>query len=106
MIKYIYTQNCGPCRLISPIIDSFISVGYEIHKVTLADYQAENNRSIPTPTILIEEDEKVINTYSSNLIMGADALLNYDPNLVNFNSTADFVKLLLDKHTKKSKKPK
>lgn len=104
MIKYIYTQNCGPCRLISPIIDSFISVGYDINKVSLAEYQADNGRAIPTPTILIEEDGKIINNYSSNLIVGAEALLNHDPSLVNFNSTADFIKSILDKHTKKSKK--
>lgn len=104
MIKYIYTQNCGPCRLISPIIDSFIAVGYDIKKTPLTEYQSESGRSIPTPTILIEENGKLTNNYSSNLIVGADTLLNYDPSLVNFNSTADFIKSILDKHTKKSKK--
>ena len=106
MIKYIYTQNCGPCRLISPIIDSFISVGYEINKISLTDYQADTGRSIPTPTILVEENDKLVNMYSSNLIVGADTLLSHDPSLVNFNSTADFIKSLLDKHTKKSTKAK
>jgi hypothetical protein len=103
MIKYIYTQNCGPCKLISPIIDSFISVGYDINKIPLAEFQAETKRSIPTPTILVEEDGKVIANYPASLIVGADALLNYDSSLVNFSSTADFIKSILDKHTKNSK---
>lgn len=101
MIKYIYTENCGPCRLISPIIDAFISVGYDINKIPLGDYQKETHRSISTPVILIEDEEgKTTDTYHSSLLSGADALFKYDPSLVNFNSTSDFIKLILDKHTK------
>ena len=51
---YVYSDGCSPCRAITPIIDTFIALGYEIEKMSIEDY-AKNGRSIPTPAIFSKD---------------------------------------------------
>ena len=41
-LYFFYTQGCGWCKKVDPIVDELIADGYEILKLDLAD--GENNK--------------------------------------------------------------
>lgn len=41
---YIYQNTCGPCRLMSPIIDTLVALGHDIEKIEYSDAPDELKR--------------------------------------------------------------
>ena len=48
---YLYMDGCGPCKAITPIIDTMISCGIPIDKMPF-DHKSEDFNRYGTPTIL------------------------------------------------------
>ena len=52
---YVYSNGCSPCRAVTPIIDTFIAVGYEIEKIDHAEFIKREERNIPTPSLFSKD---------------------------------------------------
>lgn len=101
-ITYIYLKDCPPCRVITPIIDTFISCGYKIEKVDHNEYKKDTGKPPSgTPSIVINSGAENEVVYPSSVLIGAMNLLSSkhinELNVINFSTISDFIKKILDK---------
>lgn len=60
-LLYCYSPNCGPCRSMSPIIDSLTAEGHPVAKLNIAEDPALARQLgvRAAPTLLLIEDQAI-----------------------------------------------
>jgi len=94
---YVYSDGCSPCRAITPIIDTFIAVGYDVEKVNHTEY-VKTNRNVPTPT-LIDNNTEPNKMYGQELAPLAQLSMTH-PQLLKKN-LPEYLKEILTNNKKK-----
>ena len=92
---YLYSNGCGPCARVSPMIDAFIATGMKIEKLDVQ--KVPNHMRRPTPAIFRKnsKDEIVGNIFASLFLVHYSELMKQYPWLFNENAP-DPTKLLAD----------
>ncbi len=76
---YLYSNGCGPCARITPIIDAFIATGMKIEKIDVQDAPATFRRSTPAVFRKNSKNEIVGNIFSTPLLSGYTDLYKLYP---------------------------
>jgi len=92
---YIYSNGCGPCSRVSPIIDAFIATGMKIEKIDIQAAPAPLRRGTPSIFRRNSKNEIVGNVFSTPLLTGYSDLRKQYPHLFK-EDAPDPIKLIAD----------
>ena len=95
---YVYSDNCPPCRLVTPVIDTFLTMDdYDLEKIQYSEYiKANPNNALSTPALIDNETNKI---YSGELAPLAQLSITH-PKLLNKN-LPQYLKEILTNNEKK-----
>ena len=102
---YVYIENCGPCKSVSPIIDELIEEGYKINKIQFKEAVDKYNTQFATPCLLLDnpnDENKPSYIYNRDLIVGGLAVLRFMPDLFRATSLKDFIVTIINRHIEKN----
>jgi hypothetical protein len=92
---YTYSNGCGPCARVTPIIDAFIATGMKIEKIDIQTAPATLRRSTPSIFRKNSKNEIVGNIFSAPLLTSYGDLRKLYPFMFK-EGMADPIKLIAE----------